>query len=599
MSNINIREKNFYIQNKERREYMRFDESFINEVKDKNDIVEVVSAYTSLKRSGNNYTGLCPFHSEKTPSFSVSSEKQLYYCFGCGAGGTVINFIESIENLDFVETVKFLAQRAGIGIPEESSEETEESRLKKKIYEMNKIAGRAYFNMLNSESGKTALMYLRNRGLSDSTITKYGLGYSPDSWDYIYKTLKGKGYRDDEIVKSGLCRRSEKGRIYDFFKNRVMFPVMDVRGNVIAFGGRDMTGSSPSKYLNTGDTPVFKKRENLFNLNIAKNTKKDYIILAEGYMDVISLYQAGFTNAVASLGTSFAPEHSRLLKRYTDKVIISFDGDSAGREAALRASKILKKEGLKFKILRIKDAKDPDELIKKFGAEAYQYALDSSLSGVEYDLENVYPEGGFAGEEEKVEYIKSAADILKFINSEIELEVYINKVASQTGLSPEKVRAFVNQKKRTEKRFEKRSFENNIIINKKTPEQTLIKIITENPSYFPLIKDKIKAEDFSDELNKKLYINFKRLNEKGIKTDIPMIFEGLDSEEAKKAGRLFIDKEPVGDFMSFFNSLMEKINEEKEKFDAEGDLNKLNEHTKQLREKYKNKAISETGYKKE
>lgn len=599
MSNINIREKNFYIQNKERREYMRFDESFINEVKDKNDIVEVVSAYTSLKRSGSNYTGLCPFHSEKTPSFSVSSEKQLYYCFGCGAGGTVINFIESIENLDFVETVKFLAQRAGIGIPEESSEETEESRLKKKIYEMNKIAGRAYFNMLNSESGKTALMYLRNRGLSDSTITKYGLGYSPDSWDYIYKTLKGKGYRDDEIVKSGLCRRSEKGRIYDFFKNRVMFPVMDVRGNVIAFGGRDMTGSSPSKYLNTGDTPVFKKRENLFNLNIAKNTKKDYIILAEGYMDVISLYQAGFTNAVASLGTSFAPEHSRLLKRYTDKVIISFDGDSAGREAALRASKILKKEGLKFKILRIKDAKDPDELIKKFGAEAYQYALDSSLSGVEYDLENVYPEGGFAGEEEKVEYIKSAADILKFINSEIELEVYINKVASQTGLSPEKVRAFVNQKKRTEKRFEKRSFENNIIINKKTPEQTLIKIITENPSYFPLIKDKIKAEDFSDELNKKLYINFKRLNEKGIKTDIPMIFEGLDSEEAKKAGRLFIDKEPVGDFMSFFNSLMEKINEEKEKFDAEGDLNKLNEHTKQLREKYKNKAISETGYKKE
>ena len=571
---------------------MFFDDSFINEVKDKNDIVEVVSAYTSLKRSGGNYTGLCPFHSEKTPSFSVSSEKQLYYCFGCGAGGTVVNFIENIENLDFVETVKFLAQRAGINVPENNAEDSEEAKLKKKILEMNKIAGRTYFNMLNSEHGKIALSYIRNRGLSDSTITKYGLGYAPDSWDFMYKTLKGKGYRDDEIVKSGLCRRSEKGRVYDFFKNRVMFPVMDVRGNVIAFGGRDMTGDSMSKYLNTGDTPVFKKRENLFNLNIAKTTKEDYIILAEGYMDVISLYQAGFTNAVASLGTSFAPEHSRLLKRYTDKVIISFDSDGAGRAAALRASGILKKEGLKFKILRMKDAKDPDELIKKFGPEAYQYALDSSLSGVEYDLENAFPDGGFSDEEEKIEYIKKAADILKFINNEIELDVYVKKVAAQTGVSAEKVMAYVNNRKKSEKRFEKRNFEKNVVINKKTAEETLIKIIIENPSYFLSVKDKIKSEDFSEELNRKLFLNFTALIEKGVKTDVSMVFEGLNGDEAKKAGKLFIDKEPVSDFMKFFESLLEKVREEKEKFDAGGDLNALREHTKKLKEKHKKQIKS-------
>ena len=403
----------------------------------------------------------------------------------------------------------------------------------------------------------------------------------------MYKTLRGKGFRDDEIVKSGLCRKSEKGRIYDFFKNRVMFPVMDVRGNVIAFGGRDMTGDSMSKYLNTGDTPIFKKRENLFNLNLAKGTKEDYIILAEGYMDVISLYQAGFTNAVASLGTSFAPEHARLIKRFTEKVIISFDSDGAGRQAALRASGILKKEGIKLRILRMKDAKDPDELIKKFGAEAYQHAIDTSLSGVEYDLENVYPEGGFSDEEEKIEYIKNASDILKHIKSDIELEVYANKVANQTGLPKEKVMAFINDKKRTLRQFEKRDFENNITVSKKTPEETLIKIIVENFSYFPKIKDKIKAEDFSDELLRKIFENFKNLMESGIKPDVSMVLEGLTNDEMKKAGKLFIDKEPFSDFLKLFLDLKEKINEDKNKDTVCESLEDLNERIKQMKTKFK------------
>lgn len=566
---------------------MFFDESFINEVKEKNDIVDVISAYTNLKRNGGNYVGLCPFHSEKTPSFSVSADKQLYYCFGCGAGGTVLNFIEGAEGLDFQETVRFLAQRAGINVPEAGETESEESKLKKKIYEMNKIAGRLYFDVLNSNEGMVALSYLRNRGLTNKTITKFGLGYSPNKWDFMYKTLKSKGYRDDEIVKSGLCV-NKNGRIFDFFRNRVMFPVMDLRGNVIAFGGRDLGDGQP-KYLNTGETPVFKKRQNLFNLNLAKTKKEDYIILAEGYMDVISLYQAGFTNAVASLGTAFAPEHSLLIKKYTEKVIISYDSDMAGRNATMKALSILKKDGIRVKILRMTGAKDPDELIKKFGREAYQYAIDSALSGIEFDLESIYPKGGFIDEEEKIEYIKKASDILKYTTDKLEIEVYAKKVASQTGVSVETVKAYINDKQKKEKYYKIKNFEKNVVIQKKSVEETLIKIIIENPLFFKEIKDKISVEDFSDELAKKLFSNFLSLWEKGIKPDVSMVFDNLTAQEAKRAGKLFIEKEPVGNFLEFFTSLIERIREEREKFNPNGDLEDLLNYTKRLKEKENNK----------
>ena len=564
---------------------MFFDDSYINDVKDKNDIVEVISAYTSLKRNGGNYVGLCPFHSEKTPSFSVSSDKQLYYCFGCGAGGTVINFIQAAENLDFTDTIAFLAQRAGIALPEEGETRSEESKLKSKIYEMNKIAGRTYFKILNSPEGSVALSYLRGRGLSDSTITTYGLGYSPNKWDFMYKTLKSKGYKDDEIVKSGLCV-NKNGKIFDFFRNRVMFPVMDVRGNVIAFGGRDLGDGMP-KYLNTGDTPVFKKRNNLFNLNIAKNKKEDFLILAEGYMDVISLYQAGFTNAVASLGTSFAPEHSLLIKKYTEKVIISYDSDAAGRNAAMKASNILKKDGIRIKILKMTGAKDPDELIKKFGKEAYQQALDSALSGVEFELASIYPEGGFSDEEEKIEYVKKAADILKYVGNKLETEVYAKKVAEISGVSYETVISYVNDRKKREERFKNIDFEKKAVPRKKSAEDTLIKIIVENPSYFGNISGRIEEEDFSDEINRKIFISFKKMVENGIKPDASMVFTELTAEEARKAGRLFIEKEPVGNFGEVFESLILKIREEKNKLGEDSDLADLLEYTKKIKERNK------------
>lgn len=573
---------------------MRFSEGFLEDVKDKNDIVDVISSYTTLKKSGTSYVGLCPFHSEKTPSFHVSSDKQLYYCFGCGAGGTVINFIEAAENLDFLETVRFLAERAGIAVPEENMEDTAETRLKNRIFEMNKIAGKTYFKMLNSSAGSVALSYLRNRGLKDETITKYGLGYSLDSWDFMYRTLKSKGYGDDEIVKSGLCV-NKNGKIFDFFRNRVMFPVMDVRGNVIAFGGRDLGDGMP-KYLNTGDTPVFKKRYNLFNLNIAKNIKTDFIILAEGYMDVIALYQGGFGNAVASLGTSFAPEHSRLLKRYTQKVVISYDSDAAGRNAAVKAAAILKKDGIKVKVLKISGAKDPDELIKKFGPEAYQEAINSALSGIEFDLMGIYPEGGFTDDDERVEYVKKAADILKYTQGRLELEVYAKKTAELSGVSYETVMAYVEDKKKKEKKYKEINFEKSVIIRKRSAEDTLIKIIAENSSYFSKIKDKISIDDFESELNKKIYDIICDFNSKGIKFDVSQIFNRLSSDEAKEAGKLFIEKEPVGDFDSFFESLIDKVREEREKKQREerildGDDADLLEYANKIKEKQQKKTV--------
>ena len=307
-----------------------FDESFLQEVRDRNDLVEVAGAYVDLKRSGNRYVGLCPFHHEKTPSFHVTKENQLYYCFGCHEGGNVITFIEKMEHLDFVETVKFLAERANIPLPEENEAVPQEIALKRKIYDMNKEAARFFYANLNSKDGQAALSYLRDRGLADKTIITYGLGYAKKGNDTLIRHLKAKGYREEEMQSAGLIAKGKYG-YYDFFRDRVIFPVIDLRGNIIAFGGRVMGDAMP-KYLNTGETLVFKKHLNLFSLNIAKSKNKNYLILAEGYMDVISLYQYGFTNAVASLGTAFCEDHAKLLKKYTDTVLLCYDSDNAGQE---------------------------------------------------------------------------------------------------------------------------------------------------------------------------------------------------------------------------------------------------------------------------
>ncbi|MBO5409101.1 MAG: DNA primase [Clostridia bacterium] len=566
---------------------MFFEEEYLQEVKEKNDIVDIISGYVSLRRSGNRYLGLCPFHSEKTPSFFVNPAMQLYHCFGCGAGGTVIHFIEQMENLDFVEAVKFLAQRAGIPLPEEKHEVSDYTRLKRNIREMNKIAGRTYFRQLISEAGREALSYLRGRGLSDDTIKTYGLGYAPNRWDFMYRTLKENGFSDYDIVKSGLCIE-KNGKIFDFFRDRVMFPVMDLRGNVIAFGGRVMGDGMP-KYLNTGETPVFSKRQNLFSLHLAKNTSEDYLILAEGYMDVIALYQAGFQNAVASLGTAFCEDHARLLKRFTGRVIISFDGDGAGQAATKKAVDILKRDGIQVRVLKITGAKDPDELIKKFGPEAYGEAIRNALSGVDYELSSIYPPGGFSDDEERIEYTKKAVGILKNIHNKLELEVYAKKVAELVNISYDSVLAQIKQAQK------KRRFETPVdaaemaFIRKKSVSQSLVKLIVENPSYFGKIREKIKPQYFKEELHKKLYHIFTEFTDQMKKPDISMLIERLEPDEAKQASEMFMEREPYLDYFIYLDSLINKLENEAEPLifseDDRDDMQKLLEYTQKLRQK--------------
>lgn len=566
---------------------MFFGEEYLNEIKEKNDIVDVISSYVNLKRSGNRYIGLCPFHSEKTPSFFVNPQMQLYHCFGCGAGGTVIHFIEQIENLDFIEAVKFLAQRAGIPLPDEKDEVSDLTRLKRNIREMNKIAGRSYFRCLNSELGKVGLDYFRFRGFTDDTIKTYGLGYAPGQWDFMYKILKQHGFSDDDIVASGLCLK-RNGRIFDFFRNRVMFPVMDLRGNVIGFGGRVLDDSKP-KYLNTGETPVFSKRQNLFNLNIAKNATTDYLILAEGYMDVIAMYQAGFPNAVAALGTAFGDEHSRLLKRFTNRVVVSFDSDGAGQKALRRSLDIFKKDGLRVRVLNIKGAKDPDELIHKYGPEAFENAIRSSMGEVEYELSCIYPKGGFADEEERLDFIKQAIGILKHLDNKLELEVYTKKVAEISKISYDSLLEQIRQAQK------KRRFESTVsvgemeYIRKKSVSQSLLKLVVENPSYFPKIREKIKTDYFKEEIHQKIYDVFCELIDEGQKTDVSMVLERLPRELAKEASEIFMEREPYLDFHIYLDGLIKKSEQQTQEVvfsdDDRDDMLKLLEYTRKLKKK--------------
>ena len=421
-----------------------FDESFLQEVRDRNDLVEVAGAYVDLKRSGNRYVGLCPFHHEKTPSFHVTKENQLYYCFGCHEGGNVITFIEKMEHLDFVETVKFLAERANIPLPEENEAVPQEIALKRKIYDMNKEAARFFYANLNSKDGQAALFYLRDRGLADKTIITYGLGYAKKGNDTLIRHLKAKGYREEEMQSAGLIAKGKYG-YYDFFRDRVIFPVIDLRGNIIAFGGRVMGDAMP-KYLNTGETLVFKKHLNLFSLNIAKSKNKNYLILAEGYMDVISLYQYGFTNAVASLGTAFCEDHAKLLKKYTDTVLLCYDSDNAGQEALKKAGDILLREGLKVKVPILSGGKDPDEILKKYGEEYFQNILSGAKPYIEHMLEKEKQEVNTYSIEGKVAYAKRAVAQLMKVNDPLEKELYIKKLASELNLGEDVIRSDLKKK---------------------------------------------------------------------------------------------------------------------------------------------------------
>ena len=411
---------------------MAFPEAFLQELVEKNDIVDVVSGYVRLtKRSGANQFGLCPFHSEKTPSFSVSPDRQIYHCFGCGKGGGVINFIMEIENLSFPESVEFLAKRVGMPIPEE--ENSAESKRRRRMLDLNRDAARFFHTCLKAPEGRAAQAYMNARQITPQTATRFGLGAAPDTWDSLRNAMHELGYRDQELFEAGLVRKGKSGGFYDTFRGRLMFPVIDVRGDVIGFSGR-ILGDGEPKYMNSPETLVFNKSRNLFAMNLAKKSKSGYIILAEGNIDVVMMHQAGFDSAVASLGTSLTAEQARLISRFTNEVVIAYDSDGAGKKASQRAIGLLEKLDVKVKVLSMTGAKDPDEFIKLKGADAFRNLLEKSENHIDYRLQTVTNKYDLTVDEQKVEFLKEASEVVARLPGSVERQVYAMRVASLAGV---------------------------------------------------------------------------------------------------------------------------------------------------------------------
>ena len=412
---------------------MAIPEAFLQELVERNDIVDVVGSYVRLtKRSGSNQFGLCPFHSEKTPSFSVSPDKQIYHCFGCGKGGGVINFIMEIEGLTFPEAAEFLAKRVGMAMPEQ--EDNREAKKRRRMLELNRDAAKFFYSCLSGPGGGPALDYMAKREITPATAKRFGLGYAPDTWDSLIKAMKELGYSEYELFDAGLVRRGKSGGHYDAFRSRLMFPVIDVRGDVIGFSGR-ILGDGEPKYMNSPETLVFNKSRNLFGLNLAKKSKSGHIILAEGNIDVVMMHQAGFDSAVASLGTSLTPEQARLISHYTREVIIAYDSDGAGKKAAQRAIGLLDKLDVKVKVLSMSGAKDPDEYIKTKGADAFRNLLDKSENHIDYRLQTVTDKYDLSVDEQKVAFLKEASDMVARLPGPVERQVYAIRIAGMAEVS--------------------------------------------------------------------------------------------------------------------------------------------------------------------
>lgn len=503
---------------------MPFPDSFLQELKLRSDITEIASSYVNLKRHGRNMVGLCPFHGEKTPSFNIYTENGSFYCFGCGAGGDVITFIMKIENLDYVEAVKFLAQRAGMEMPENTYDDSL-SKLRMRIYEANREAARFFHATLLSQRGQSGLNYLRGRALSDRTIRHFGLGFADDDWNSLCNHLKNKGFSEYEIYSANLAFKRKNGNgIYDRFVNRVMFPIIDLRGNVIAFGGRIMTDEKP-KYLNTSDTPVFKKSENLFSLNNAKSSGTRTLILCEGYMDVIALNQAGFTNTVATLGTALTNEQAVLMKRYADEVIICYDADGAGQKATARAIQILRNAGLPIKILTVPSGKDPDEFIRSKGENgpaAFKLLIEKCGNDIEYRLMKLKENYNLNTTDGKVAFLNEAVKIVATIESPIERDVFASKLCAELEIDKNAFLEQISKVKRRDIREnikkETRQIQAELNgqsdkINREhykkprssSAEEALLVYLINNPDYANSISERVTPEKFSNSLIKRYY----------------------------------------------------------------------------------------------
>ena len=497
--------------------YNSYPEELIEEIRINNDIVDVVSEYVKLeKKGGKDYFGLCPFHKEKTPSFSVVSTKQIFYCFGCGKGGNVIHFVMHTENLDFIEAIKLLADRARIQLPEgESTEEIEKAKLKQEIIKINTEAAKFYFNYLKSSQGEIARKYLKNRNLSEQIIKKFGLGYSGEEWDSLYKHLLETGFDHNSISKSGMVLPNKNGGYYDRFRSRIIFPIFDIRGNVIAFGGRVLDSSLP-KYMNSPETAVYNKGKNLYALNSAKNSGEKKLIIVEGYMDVISLHQNGIINTVASLGTALTESQGRILKKYAEEVIISYDADTAGQAATMRGLDLLSDIGCNVKVLIIPQGKDPDDFIKKNGPDEFNKLINKAMSLIEYKIKILKSQNETESTEGKINFLNKMADQLSKIDNSVEREMYSKKLAKDYEITEESLYSEIYRRIKPKTNCRTSIISNNEY-NKKavknTNQQNTSKIIHDERMILALlcienhvyksVRESLHIEEFVDEDNKK------------------------------------------------------------------------------------------------
>lgn len=519
-------------------------EDIINEIKYRNDIETAVSQYVNLKRRGKNLVGLCPFHSEKTPSFTVYPENGSFYCFGCGVGGDVFTFTGLIENLDYMESIKLLAERSGISLPQDGYDDSLQ-RLKKKIYDINRDTARFFHSFLMSPGGKWALDYLTGRGLTVKTIKHFGLGAAPDSWDALIHHLKEKGYTESDMLAANVIGKSNRGGIYDRFRKRVMFPIINIRGNIVAFSGRAMPGEDKQagKYVNTADTPVYKKSENLFGINFAKSVCSERVILVEGNMDVISLHQAGFENTVAPLGTAFTTEQANLLSRYTKEIVLMLDADAAGQKAVRRASGLLENTGLSVRVVVVPDGKDPDEYIKKNGKERFAALLEGAVSDMEYKLLTAAKDIDLNSEDGRLKYLAAAAEIIAATDDIMTRDIYIGRLSEKYGVSRTALTTRVNELRKRNSRQKQKKEISDIIRPKFTKddinperrksvkgtaaEETLIAVLLKNPDFYKIALDKLPPEKMLTSLNRRIYETIISVLEHGGSLDISAFAEKL------------------------------------------------------------------------
>lgn len=544
----------------------RISDDMISHICDENDIIDYVSQYVQLKKSGRDYSGLCPFHHEKTPSFHVSREKQLFHCFGCGASGNLVQFVMRSENLDFVDALKVLADRAGIIIPEDDGDFSDENHEKKKrILAMNKYAARFFYKCLkNKSTGEKGQQYFVKRNIPWKTVTVYGLGYAPDSRDMLLKHLNSKGFKTDEIVEAGLAV-SREGKIYDKFRDRVMFPIIDVRGNVIGFGGRimhdnkEINGYKIPKYLNSPETPVFDKGKNLFSINLAKNAKSSEIILCEGYMDVISVYQAGIKNIVATLGTAITENQAKLMMRYANEILICYDSDEAGTKAALRAIDVITDVGGRSRVIRLKNAKDPDEYINKNGVEKFKEAVRNAVPATEFKISLIKKQYDTTSTEGKILFIEEVVKVFTKLKDAVEIDAYITKVAEDTGISRDAILSKYREKtsksayrriptkteyqKKTEQKKREAVREKKVTASLLEAEKRLIGLISQSKKLYRLASAQIKAEEFSTEVYRRLARMIYDSYENDTSPDGAMILNSFSGEDVSEASAVFYNLE--------------------------------------------------------